>query len=172
MQTLTGNEDVDVAIINSFNLDDLRRICQLNQYTANLCENHIVLKMRIKEIKQKVRQILLLINNRVSGMIFQPNDESEIFQTFHDVMNKLDINEPANQDDPNDLHPSDIFNEYTVFNIKIYKIDGSYKFVYELGDLALYDDYRSVDVTTFMGNENQLQEFLLQLYYNRFILSN
>ncbi len=86
-------------------------------------------------------------------------------------MNKIDITEPADQDDPTELHPSTMFNDYTVFNISIYKYDKGYRFVYEFGDLDLYGDYGSVDVTTFYGDENQLQEFLLHLYYNQFILN-
>jgi hypothetical protein len=170
MNTLTGNEDVDVKIINSFNLEDLRRVCQMNQYTANLCENHITLKSRIKQTKQKVEHVLELINSRVSGVILQPNDETETFQSFHDLMNKINITEPASEDDPNDLHPSIIFNDFTVFNITIYKNLKNYKFVYQLGDLDLYGDSMSIDGTTFDGNENQLKEFLLHIYYNKLIL--
>lgn len=33
---------------------------------------------------------------------------------FRDLMNQININEPADQDDPNDLHPSLIFNDHTV----------------------------------------------------------
>lgn len=164
MNTLTGNEDVDVKIINSFNLEDLRRVCQMNQYAANLCENHDILKHRIKQTKQKVEYVLGLINNRITGIVLQSNDETEIFQSFHDLMNKINITEP------NDLHPSNVYNDYIVFNIKLYKNIKDYSLVYELGELNSYYDYYSHDLTTFYVNENQLKEFLLNIYYNQLIL--
>ncbi len=86
MQTLTGNEDTDVKIINSLKLKDLRQICQLNNYAANLCENHIVLKNRIKNVKKIVNRILILVNERISGMVLTMNNEYQTFKVFNDLM--------------------------------------------------------------------------------------
>lgn len=165
---LTGNVDTDVTIINSLNLDDLRNICRMNQYAANLCENHITLKSRIKLVKHKVSHLMDLINTKHLGIILQPMNESEPFITYHDLMNKINITEPANEEDDTDLHPSNILNDYIIMSIRISKENNQYLLTYNLGQFLQYYD---VDVTTFYANAQSLQEFLTHAYYNHLILN-
>ncbi len=167
---ITGTQDVDVKIFESFDLEDLRKICQVDPSINYLCKTHINLQNRMKNAIKKAEYIISLINNRVSGIILQPYHETEDFESFHQLMKSCHISEPPNEDDDTDLHPSDIFNDFTVFNFNIYKSGLRYTLFYQLGHLGLYGDQSSIDVTSFYGTEHELKEFLLHLYYNNLVL--
>lgn len=124
--------------------------------------------------EQRVNRTLELIKSKKSrGMIIEPLQDNEQFVTFHHLMKKLNITEPANEDDPNDLHPSDIFNDYYVYSCRIcenYPIGHvNFDIIYDLHKL---EDtlYESPDVATFEATEKQLEEFLMNLYYDNTIL--
>ena len=162
MTTLTGNEDTDVEIINSLNLDDLRSVCRTNQYASNLCQNHITLKSRINNIKKKVTNIMSLITDGYYMIILQPYYGIK-FRNFHKIMNNIEIIELASPE--GDLHPSNIFNNYKVELLRVFESDtNKYGIQYGLNDF--YD----MDLTFFIGTEDQLVEFLTQIYYNKLIL--
>lgn len=41
MKILTGNKDVDYKILNNLNVIDLSKLCRINTYTQELCNNKI-----------------------------------------------------------------------------------------------------------------------------------
>lgn len=174
MTTLTGKVDTDVVIINSLTLDDVRQVCQMNKYAANLCENHITLKSKFKFVKNRVNHVMNLIDNKLTGVLLQPEYEYEKFITFHSLMNNLNITEPVFDDDDDDsedpVHPSMIFNNFIVTEIRCTSVDDYYTVVYGLNKFFVVNVYETSDVTTFYGNRKQMIEFLTQLYYNQLLL--
>lgn len=169
--TLTGNEDTDVMIINSLTLKELRNVCQINQYTSDLCANHIDLKSRFKNVKKIVNRIVNLIKNRVMGVTLNMNDEKEKFKVFNDLMIELGISDDADKEDEDEENPSNVFNQHIVFHLEIFKYGQGYILQYYMGR-DLYDNQGfNEDKTVFSTFDvNQLQEFLLHLYYNQLIL--
>ncbi len=164
MFSLTGNVDTDAIIMSSLSLDDVRRICQINQYAANLCTNH--LKSKFKYVKNKVTHVMNLIDSKVNGVLVQPDNEYETFATFHDLMNTLNITEPTFNEF--EEHPSMVYNTFVVIYLRCIPDDINYQIVYGL--TAEVDVYTESDITTFYGNKKQLIELLTQLYYNELIL--
>ena len=128
MNTLTGNEDVDVKIINTLDLHDLRHICQINLYVSNLCENHIDLKFKIKNVKNKVNHIISLINDKPFGIIIQPNNGNQNFKSFHDLMDNVNIK--RERIDYMDDVTLSVLDNYIVQYIKIFFVSGNYRFSY------------------------------------------
>ena len=167
METLTNNQDTDVVIINSLNLQELRQVCQMNKYAANLCENHIILKNRIKNVKHIVNRVLDLIENRIMGLTLNMNNEEQTFKDFNDLMVSININDGEKEE--NNENPSSIYNNFIVFNLVIFKYGQSYIFKYYMGE-DLYEN-EDKDITTFTTyDHNKLKEFLLNIYYNNMIL--
>ena len=159
MNTLTGNEDTDVVIINSLNLNDLRTICSSNQYANNLCKNHIILKSRFNRVKQKATHIMSLINDAYTGIILQPIYMTKFF-SFNDIMNNIKMEEQTDN-----LQPPNFYNDWKVTLIYVFEADDDY-----YGVQYGLDDLDEMTFAMFYGNTNQMIEFLTQIYYNQLII--
>jgi hypothetical protein len=88
-------------------------------------------------------------------------------------MKHIGIYEPADEDDENNRHPSDIQNDLYIVSITINKItNNTFIIRYENYNAprATYANQNDFDVTTFYCNHMQLKEFLLQMFYNDFII--
>ena len=167
MDTLTGHQDTDVVIIDSLNLRELRQVCQMNKYAANLCENHIILKNRIKNVKHIVNRVLDLIEDRILGITLNMNNEKQTFKDFNDLMVSINIDDGEKEE--NNENPSSIYNNFIVFNLKIFKYGEIYIFEYYMGE-DIYE-IESKNIIVFSTNDNnKLKEFLLNIYYNNMIL--
>src|SRR5258708_18468555 len=104
--TLTHVEDTDVKILYPLDLKDFRRICSVDKYAYHLCHNNVILKNKMNNAINRVNNIInKLPNLKKNGIILQPNDEFTIFNNFHNIMKRIMIDEPPNEDDENDLNP-------------------------------------------------------------------
>ena len=162
--------DTDVVIISNLTLDDVRHVCQMNRYASNLCENHITLNSKLKFVKNKVKHVMHLIDTKLTGVLLQPEYEYEKFITFHHLMNKLNITEPDDDDSEDPDHPSIVFNNFLVTQLRCTVEDDQYSIIYGLNNHFRVRVYDNSDVTTFYGNRQQMIEFLTQLYYNQLLL--
>ena len=171
MNTLTGNTDTDVNIINSLTLQELRLFCRINSYSSDLCQNHIVLKSRMNHVKKKVDHLLNLINTRENGILLSMNDEYQTFKVFNDLMISIKISDDAQPED-DEQNPSSVLNDHIVYTIQLYKYSQGYIFQYYLGrDLDAMDHFNE-DRTIFSTYHiNSLKEFLLNIFYDELILN-
>lgn len=165
MQSLTQNEDVDVKIINSLNLDDLRNVCSTNQYTSYLCNNHIDLKFKIKNIKDKVDETLKLINKT---QFFIPTN-GQNFGIFHQLLTNMKM-APADEYIELLLNSEEI-DTYTIYTMIIQKfsfIPNLYSIVFTIGETT-NSLYKNIETISYNGSEDEIKEFLLHIYYDEML---
>ena len=148
---LTGNEDVDITIISSLKLEDIRNMCQSSTYATKLC-NHLNKKFR--KVDKKVNYILDLLNKRKNGLKFNTFDEYEKLNTFNEIIKR--INDNVLIDDLT-------LDDYVTCIDIIYHCE-KYCITFHLADIYICDQ---IELET---SKSQLKEFLTHLYYNQLIL--
>lgn len=158
-QLLTGNEDVDVKIMLSLTLSDIRLICQTSQYASKLCKA-MDLNRKFKTVNKKVDYILSLIDKREYGLKLQTEKEFEPFKMFNDIMLQINIiyYKPYSE-----VTVDQVINDNVIY-MDIGHYD-DYFITYHTSDI---DDPYSI---AFKATKTQLREFLLHLYYNDLMLN-
>lgn len=86
MNTLTSIEDVDINIISSLSLIDVRSVCRSSKYTADLCKKSILLRNKLQKAQKKADKILYIINSREYGIKLQMSNENQPCYPFIDIM--------------------------------------------------------------------------------------
>lgn len=169
--TLTGNEDTDAIIINSLNLQDLRNVCGINKYAADLCQNNIMLKYKIKSIKERVNKIMTLVKKyKDTGIIIQPYEHMK-FKFFNTLMKKINVEQSSESyDNYNDRQPDNL-NHYFIDNIRITYDTDHYNILYDLTQDRGYNPFISYDKLLFEATDISFKEFLTNLYYDNLILT-
>lgn len=141
---LTGNEDVDINILSSLNLNDLRNVTNVNQYSQSY-KNNMILKRQLKIVQNKVDDVIYMLktNKRQYGLYLNPYQEDLNMTLFYDAMN---INKNNN-----------LYVKY--IHILFYNT----KF---LLTFHLVHYYQVIDL---LISEDELKEYLTQFYYNKLI---
>lgn len=162
---LTGNEDVDVDIMSLLYLDDLRNISQTNRYALQLSKQNKIIN-NLKIIQHKIEHIINTLNHIRIYLTINGNLQ---FSIFTNIMNNLEID----YDDYNKYETYGIFLTRHPFYIKLSFI----RFHPQTGERidSYFIDYNIVynekeRYFSFLSSKSQLKEFLLQCYYNNFIL--
>ena len=151
---LTGYPDLDTHMMVLLPYEDLQNLCQVNQYTAKLCKNQQLWKLRIDKenltlpIKitdwKKAYQILTEVNNIIKDILYFSDDDSIDLD-----VNQFKINYYVNLFTPYDEH-FDIHNNYHVHELVLYK--NTHRNIFGIG-LRLYTDnikklnYERVELT-------------------------
>jgi len=156
MQPLTGTTDTDVQIIKSLNLDDLRNFCQMNQSASNLCHTNIDLQMKIKSVKDKVNHILTLKKYEINT--------NEKFLKFHLLLDHLHI---STEDEYDEMLLTSTIDNYNIFGLLLIK-KKLYHLIFNIGYWE-NDLYRQEETIKFECTKEQMREFLLHIYYDRFV---
>jgi hypothetical protein len=152
MLSSTGNKDIDVTIITSLNLQDLRRICQIDQYTLKLCKNDIVIKHKINQAEKNVNNTLDTLY-KSKQVAIKPKYELN-FDDLYNLLSKLKINSKSNLID---------FKNRTLHSIRFYyRNDKLLMQIFFPVEIQGYNHY----IALFVPNIDQIQELLMNLYYD------
>lgn len=157
----TGNPDIDIVILSSLSLTDIRSACQSNKYTATLCKNPII-KNKLEKAQKKADKILNIINHREYGIKLQLNNENQIFDPFLDIMDDLNSNYYPDYSEKSPL--TVLADPISHLDINQYYDKNKYYVTYYTGDID------APDRTTYELTETQIKEFLLIIYYDKLIL--
>lgn len=192
---LTYLYDTDEKILLSLSLDDLRRTCQSNKYSSNLCKNSKLLNYRFKKYNIKIADLLNYINIRSDaikfsnypfnfttqrnyGVILQFNNVNQTYQKIRELMNQYnfidnyleDLKELEALEELEDYDET-IFDEFLIIELSIFILNNKYYFSYKLGKNYNENDNTS-DYSLFTTiNEAYVRNFLLHLYYDNLLVS-
>jgi len=157
--------DVYTDFPHHLQLTDLRSFCQAH---PRACANPVI-KNKLSYIYNEVNIFLDELNYHY--IIIQPPTYLQ-FGILHNMMKHIGIYEPVDEDDEENIHPSDIFNNYFVISITINKINNytyTIRFEMDRKQLSPASNQLDFDVSTFYCQKLQLKEFLLQMYYDDLI---
>lgn len=163
-------QNIPYDVYNDFpeylNLTDLRSFCQAH---PRFCQNPLI-KNKLSMVYHDTHDVLSYLRHHY--IIIQPTEYLK-FGIVHDIMKHIGIYEPVDEDDENNRHPSDIQNDLYIVSITINKIN-NYTFIIRYENYnaprTTYANQNDFDVTTFYCHHFQLKEFLLQMFYNDFII--
>lgn len=165
MQTVPYDVYTNFTTLLDFN--DLRSFCQAN---PRMCELNPKIKHKLLTIYKDTNKILNILDSGVE--IFLLHHEGIKFGIFHDIMKMVGLYEPPDEDDEENIYPSDIQNNLYIINITVLRKSANlYSIVYTnyKAPRVVYGGLSYTDQTTFYGDRHQLKEFLLQLFYNNLI---
>jgi hypothetical protein len=171
----TGQRDTDVYILSQLSLQNLRQTCQINQYLSNLCQNDADLKFKIKLAQHQINQFLNILKQR-QLVILQPTSSQESFKSFRSILDYIDADIDLGDDT---IETLDYYNRFFVYFLELLYIPHSNQYFITFylhthwRDLELKDMFTVLSFHHFVYelNINQLNEFLLHLFYNQMVLS-
>jgi hypothetical protein len=171
--TFIGNIDNEEEILMALSLDDLRHFCQTDVYFNQLCKTSTALKSKFKTINEKINYIISLSHKKDKGVIVQPLDDKAIYNTFRQIIDKVNFRYEELQENEDTIYDYDhtVFNDSFVNKIKIYYKPNSqlYHILFDVGEV--YDKYYDyIDSVNIYVTQNQLHEILLHLYFNGLII--
>lgn len=151
----TGNRDTDIKILLDLNLEDLRHYCQINNYDNQLCRGP-ELKRKMKLAMDKVNAVMNFLNRK--HIYLQPVDDDH-FEKYWEIINIL----PGDLESRTSAQALPFTLNYDVILINITRYNNKYV----LHFIDIDDEYYNY----FSFTKNQIEEFLLHLYYNQLVVS-
>jgi hypothetical protein len=180
---LTYLYDTDEKILLSLSLNDLKRTCQSNKYSSNLCKNSKLLNYRFKTYNIKIDNLLNYINirpfdfttQRNYGVILQFNNINQTYKKIRELMDQYNFIDSYKEEleELGELEDYDetIFDKFLIIELSIYILNNKYYFSYTLGKYYNENDNNS-DYSLFTTiNEADVRNFLLHLYYDNLLVS-
>ena len=134
------------------------------------------MQSKINTVLTKTQHFMDELKDR-GQVFFQPSNQFELFETFHNIMTRLAITE--HEDDELGKHPSDVQNDLNVMLINIVFLADdipaspaslTYYNSHHLYDIYLEEPYEG-DLTIFYPTIKQCEAFLFELFYNKLLLT-
>lgn len=166
---LTGNDDVDINILLSLNLKDLRYICQTNKYASYLCKNKKISNQLIM-YQNKSESIIDIIKKRDGfSVYFNTFNVYATLNKYYDIIK--DLNLDFIQEYSDDQSIDDLLDDPIIYiEISCHKISIDEKYNNQF--IITFNTSDAVDPIkmSFMSNEYKFKELLLYFYYNHLLL--
>ena len=150
----TGNRDTDIKILLDLNLKDLRHYCQIDNYANQLCRGP-ELKRKMKLAMDKVNAVMNFLNHK--HIYLHPVDDDH-FEKYWNILKNIVL-------------VREIVMDEILFTLD-YDVDLMNIFLDNDNEYVLYFiDDENDPFNYFQLTKNQIEEFLLHLYYNKLVVS-
>lgn len=182
MEFITKSYDTDETLLLSLTLFDLQKICQTSKNLNRFCQNNQMLQYKLNQTKIKVNHFMTLLHKR-RLVLLQPTTEHDLFTPFNDILSRFDILPDVEEDELKEI--INAFEQLYIYSITIEHIHNTYNMLisfHNINDnennyMDIYYIYNSVDPiipeTLYYVDIsiNNIQKFLLHLFYNNMVLS-